>query len=88
MYCKGPSFKDVRPEGRGAVKQKWTTSDGTSISEDFEQIFCVLNSKDTPPPRTSMVVRIVKYVAFSRDAVRTLDRGRGCLKSKFLLGRL
>jgi len=55
MYYR-PSIKDVRTNG-GGVKQKWANGGGggrqlnrTSISEDFEQIFCVSDSEDTSPP--------------------------------------
>jgi len=49
----GPSIKDVQPYGGGGGQTK---ADGggrllnkTSTSEDFEQIFCVSHSEDTPP---------------------------------------
>jgi len=56
---KGPSIKDVPPDGGGGVNQKRTTPDGegggrqlnrTSASEDFEQIFC---TPSLPRPRLS-----------------------------------
>jgi len=47
-----------------------------NMSEDFEQIFCVLDSEDSPPPST--VIRIAKYVAFSRvyPRFRAIQAGR------------
>jgi len=49
------------------VNQKWTGGrplNRTSISDDFEQIFCVLDSDDTPTS-PSTVVRVAKYVGVS-----------------------
>jgi len=54
--CKGPSIKDVRPDGWGGQPKVDDHGRGgrdrllnrTSISENFEQIFCVSDSENTP----------------------------------------
>jgi len=52
------------------VNQKWTTMDGkalnrTYISEDFVQILCVSESKDTlPRPRSSGLQNMLRFGRF------------------------
>jgi len=78
----------------GGVNQKRTTTDGggrplnrTSTSEDFEQLFCVSDSEDTPPPRPQLsgsqnllCFRVFTRVftrlrTFTRDTGRTSEDG-------------
>jgi len=69
FYLRGQPSKTSRPIRGGSTNSGPPRTGGgrplnrTSISDDFEQIYCVLDSDDTPTFR-STVVRITKYVAF------------------------
>jgi len=81
-FDKGPSIKYDRPDGGGSTKSgrpRTMRGGRTSISEDFDQIFCVSDSEDIPSPdrKICCVLDVFGFVRYGPD-VRGFVPNRRC----------